>query len=158
MKSSYLFPARFKKVGWAIFIPTFILGFFEIVFEWNLEFLTVQVPAIFINEFMGKSQFIGFIENNIFDEILGAAMIIGSLLVAFSKERDEDEFISKLRLDSLVWAIYWNYGILLFAMLFVYDISFYFVMLFNMFTVLVFFIGRFNYQLWKLRKTASREE
>ena len=84
-------------------------------------------------------------QNNILNEILGISTIIGGLIVAFSREPDEDELILRIRLECLVWAIYWNYGILLIAFLFVYDFSFYWVMIFNMFTPLLLFVIRFNW-------------
>ena len=98
------------------------------------------------------------VNNNILNEIFGILIIISSLFVAFSKEKSEDEYISKIRLESLVWAVYFNYGILLFSILFVFDFSFLWVMIFNMFTVLLFFIIRFNWQISKLKKSANYEE
>ncbi|VAW16950.1 hypothetical protein MNBD_BACTEROID05-629 [hydrothermal vent metagenome] len=103
----------------------------------------------------GEKKFVGIVNNNILNEILGISMIVGSILVAFSKEKDEDEFISKIRLESLVWATYLNYAILFLAFIFVYDLSFLWVMIFNMFTILIFFIIRFNWQIRKFRKTAE---
>lgn len=91
------------------------------------------------------------LDNNILNEILGIIMIISSVLVAFSKEVNEDEYISKIRLESLVWAVYLNYAILLLAFVFVYGMSFLWVMIFNMFTILIFFIIRFNWQIRKLK-------
>ena len=71
--------------------------------------------------------------------------IIGGLLVGFTKEKVEDEFIYKLRNDSLVWAIIFNYMILVFTILFVYEFTFFHVLVFNMFTPLLFFVFRFNF-------------
>jgi len=89
---------------------------------------------------------------------VGIVLIISGLMVAFSKEKDEDEFISSIRLSSLVWATYWNYAILLVALILVYDLTFYWVMLFNMFTILVLFIVKFNWSIWRSRKLIGYEE
>ena len=51
--------------------------------------------------------------NNIADEIASILLIIGGILVAFSKTKDEDEYISKIRMESLIWATYVNYFILI---------------------------------------------
>jgi len=91
------------------------------------------------------------IENNILNEILGTLIIISSLLIAFSKEKQEDEFIAKIRLACLVWATYLNFAILLFAIIAVYGIPFFYVMNFNMFTIPIFFIITFNWQLRKIK-------
>lgn len=155
MKLNYLFPSKYKKIGWILFFPALILGLVTVIFDIEPEFLDVNVFGVFIDEIVGQKKFFGIINNNILNEILGIIMIIGSILVAFSKEVNEDEFISKIRLESLVWATYLNYGILLFAFIFVYDLSFLWVMIFNMYTILIFFIIRFN---WKIREFKKIEE
>ncbi len=151
MKLDYLFPSKYKKIGWFIFIPTLLFGLFAIIFEYEPKFLNVKVFSFFSNNLFKEDIFFGMLNNNILDEILGILMVIGSILVAFSKEKDEDEFISKIRLESLVWAVYLNYAILFLAILFVYSLSFLWVMIFNMFTILIFFIIRFNWQIRKMR-------
>jgi len=155
MKLNYLFPSKYKKIGWILFFPSLILGLLTVIFDFEPDFLDVNVLGIFVNEIFGEKKFFGIINNNILNEILGIAMIVGSILVAFSKEKDEDEFISKIRLESLVWATYLNYAILFLAFIFVYDLSFLWIMIFNMFTILIFFIIRFNWQIRKFRKTAE---
>ena len=98
------------------------------------------------------------IENNVLNEILGILIIVSSMFVAFSRQEIEDEFIEKIRLESLVWATYLNYVVLLLAMIFVYDLSFFTIMTINMFTILFFFIIRFNWELFKLKKASKNEE
>ncbi|PIV95247.1 MAG: hypothetical protein COZ74_05025 [Flavobacteriaceae bacterium CG_4_8_14_3_um_filter_31_8] len=160
MKLNFLFPNKFKKIGWFILIPSAIIGLVTLIYEYEPSFLDFNVPAIFIDEITlsDNKQLFGMVNNNVLNEILGILIIISSLFVAFSKEKLEDEYISKIRLESLVWAVYVNYGILLFSFLFIYDFSFLWVMIFNMFTVLLFFIIRFNWQISKLKKSAYYEE
>jgi len=150
MKLNYLFPNKYKKIGWLILIPSAIIGLITLILEFEPNSLDFNVPAIFIDELFGDKHFIGIVNNNVLNEILGILIIISSLLVAFSKEKSEDEYISKIRLESLVWAVYLNYAILLISFLFIFDLSFLWVMIFNMFTILLFFIIRFNWQISKL--------
>lgn len=160
MKTYYLFPNKFKKIGMFLLIPSAVLGISTLVYEYDLSFLDFNLPAIFIDGIYSNSgnALFGIVNNNILDEILGVLIIISSLFVAFSKEKAEDEYIAKIRLESLVWAVYVNYGILLLSMLFVFEFSFFYVMIFNMFTVLLFFMVRFNWQISKLKKVANYEE
>lgn len=158
MKTNYLFPNRYKKIGLSVLIPSLILGLIALVFEFEPEALDLNVFAFFVDEIFGDKKYFGWTENNILNEIFGVLIIVSAVLVAFSKENQEDEFISKIRLESLVWATYLNYGILLLAILFVFDFSFLWVMIFNMFTILLFFIIRFNWQVYKLKKAADYEE
>ncbi len=158
MKMNYLFHSKYKKMGWFVLIPTMIIGLFTVIFDFEPDFLDCSVPAIFVHEFLGDQGLFGIVENNLLNELLGISLILSSLLVAFSKEESEDEFISKIRLESLVWATYINYGVLLFSLLFIYDLSFLWVMIFNMFTVLWIFTFRFNWQISKLKKSVSYDE
>jgi hypothetical protein len=79
-------------------------------------------------------------------------------MVAFAKEKHEDEFIAKIRLESFLWATYINYAILLFSFLFFYGIGFMYVMIFNMFTIIILFIVRFNYILYRSTKQLQYEK
>ncbi len=158
MKLTYLFPSKFKKIGWVVLIPSAIVGIITLFFDIEPSFLDCNVPAILVDEMFSKKIIFGFVENNILNEILGILIIISSILVAFSKEVFEDEYISKIRLESLVWAVYINYSILLLAFLFIYDFSFFWVMVFNMFTILLFFIIRFHWQISKQQNMLKNEE
>tara|TARA_R110002033_G_scaffold79931_3_gene131030 strand:+ start:58960 stop:59436 length:477 start_codon:yes stop_codon:yes gene_type:complete len=158
MKTNYLLPAKFKKWGLLILLPSALLGILTIAGEWEPDFLNVTVPAIFIDEFIGKDALIGITNNNILNELCAVFVIVGGLMLAFSKEKNEDEFIASIRLRSLVWATYMNYFILLLAIVLVYDFSFFWVMVFNMFTVLLLFVIKFNWRLMKFKKSDNYAE
>lgn len=148
MKQNYLFSNKFKKIGWFLFAPGIILGIINLIFQNDISLFNIKVFAIAEEEIFGKANFFSITENNILDEISGILIIIGAALIAFSKEKFEDEFISKIRLESLVWATYVNYIILIFAILFVYNTTFLWVLTINMFTLLIFFLIRFNCALY----------
>ena len=158
MKLNYLFPHRFKKIGIMMLIPVILLGWYVVNYDIEPEIFDLHVPAIFVDEIFGEKFMFGMTENNVLNEIIGIILIIGFLMVAFSKEKQEDELIAKIRLESLVWATYVNYAVLLISMIFIFGISFLWVMIFNMFTILLFFIIRFNWQVKKLNKQMSHEE
>ena len=159
MKLNFLFPNKFKRIGWFTLIPSAIIGLSTLIYEYEPSFLDFNVPAIFVDElFSVNKKTFRMVTNNILNEILGVLIIISTFFVAFSKEKSEDEYISKIRFDSLAWAVYFNYAILILTVLFIYDFAFLWVMVFNMFTVLLFFIVRFNWQISKLKKSAHYEE
>jgi len=113
------------------------------------------VFAFFYNEILSKPHYFAFIETNITNTLVGMLFIIGALFVGFSREKREDEFIANLRLSSLLWAVLVNYVLLLLAFAFVYGDAFLNVMIYTMFTVLIIFICRFNYILFKNSKTLA---
>ncbi len=158
MKSKLLFPNRYKLIGWCILVPATILGIILIITDFEGLTLKAKIFAIFSDELLGKPQPLSFISTNVTNTIVGILFILGSILVGFSKEKKEDEFIANLRLSSLLWAVLVNYIFLLFLFAFVYGASFLYVMIYNMFTVLVIFIVRFNYILYRNSKILSDEK
>jgi hypothetical protein len=74
-------------------------------------------------------------------------IIISGLVNCFSKEKVEDELISKIRLDSLIWSLYVNYGLVIIATILIYDFVFFNVLIFNLFTILLFFNLKLRYNL-----------
>ncbi|TYA54351.1 hypothetical protein [Formosa maritima] len=147
MKTPYLLPYKYKPIGWLLFVLGIIFGIFLITKDYDIDFLNVHVLSIFNESLLGKNplNFFQIIDNDISDEIASIAIILGGLILGFSKEKIEDEYVYKLRKDSLVWAIIFNYIVLLIAIIFVYDLTFFHVLVFNMFTPLFFYIIRFNF-------------
>lgn len=156
MKTNYLFPHKFKKLGWIILLPTLVIGI--VFFGAEPEFLDFKIFTLFNDTIFATEDQRWFSENNLFDEIIGILLIVSSMLVAFSKEKEEDEFITNLRLKSLTRAVYVNYGILLISMFTVFGLAFFNVAIFNIFTFLLIFIAIFNFNLWKSKKSLSHEE
>lgn len=149
MKTKWLFPHRFRLIGWLFFIPAFILGLGVL----NGNDLAVGQPDHWTsiwwrlkqNNNIVKSIF----EYEYLDEIAAVGIIVGLLLIAFSREKVEDEMIGQLRLEALQWSVYANYIILAIAILTVYDTAFFNVMIYNMFTVLLVFIIRFRWLIYR---------
>jgi len=158
MKPNYLLPNHFKKIGWILFIPGIILGVFYLFDEIYFNFLDLKILSIASQHLAGTTELFSITKNNFTDELIGLLLIMGSLLIAFSKEKSEDEFISKIRLESLVWATYFNYAILIITIIFIFDTLFFWVLVFNMFTILIFFIIRFNWALYKTKNQLKDEE
>lgn len=158
MKTKLLLPNKFKTPGWIMLIPTTLFGLYIIFSDFEFDFLDSRVFAFFSDEILGDSVTMGFIHTNLTYTITGIIFIISAFFVAFSREKTEDEFIARIRLESLLWATYINYAILLFCFLFFYDFGFLYVMIINMFTILVIFIIRFQYLLHRAKKSLSHEK
>jgi hypothetical protein len=158
MSHNLLLPNRFKRIGWFIFIPSTILGIILSINDFGAAWINANVFSIANDSLLGKTKYFGFRYTNITNTVIGAFFIIGAMLVSFSKEKNEDEFIAEIRLSSLLWAVCVNYILLLVAFLFVYGTPFLEVMVYNMFTTLLIFIVRFNYLLYKSKKTIPDEK
>ena len=162
MKPKFLFPQRYKTIGWLLAIPCLILGLFCLHADFKFSFLDVKLPFYYpladtfdFNNISGKenneyvfSEFTVKNSNfNFTDEIATIGLIVGLIFVAFSKEKIEDEYVSEIRLESLQWAIYVNFGLLIFSTIFIHGMLYFWAIVYNIFTPLLIFIVRFNYIL-----------
>ena len=152
MKTNYLLPYSYKSLGWFLFLIGLIAGCLLFFNDYEYPNLTIKVFSLYYEGiFDSLDGLFKIVHNNIADEIAAAMIIVGGLLVGFTKEKVEDEFIYKLRKDSLVWGIIFNYIVLIFSIIFIYDMAFFHVLVLNMFTPLMFFIFRFNFLKLKSR-------
>ncbi len=144
MKQIKLFPHSFQRVGYVLLVPFLALGIAHMFFEFNPAWLEFKMNLKGPLEFSATRNFT--------DELASVGLIISLILVAFSKESIEDEAIQFFRLEALQWAVYANYLVLIISILAVYGTTFFQVMTYNMFTVLIIFILRFRYILFQYNK------
>lgn len=148
----FLFPHRFKFPGLVLFFTALVFGIVNMFFNWEPPFLNGTAFNI-----LGEGSFFGK-TNNYLDEIVSVFLILGGIWAGFSKEKSEDEYLAKIRMESLVWAVYVNYAILFLSVILISGGDFFTVMILNMFTVLIFFVIRFNIVLLKNKRRISHEE
>ncbi|WP_040298840.1 hypothetical protein [Arcticibacter svalbardensis] len=151
MKNKYLFPHRFRSIGWIILIPSIALGLAIMLNEFQFTYLSFDNPLL-------PSSNVQLFNNNFTDEVAMLGMIVGLLFIGFSKEIIEDEQIAQIRLESLQWSIYFNYILLAVSVILIYGVAFLNVMIYNMFTILLFFIVRFRFILYRQRNFRMEED
>ena len=150
MKTLQLFPHRFKKMGWFIFIPSLIMGILTL--SGVIRNVEISVPVFFNNGLSFTGDDVGFFKTttiDLFPNLFGILIIIGGILVGFSKEQTEDEYISSLRLRSVFWSLIVSYTLILLLFVTVFGSVFFTMMILIMFLPLVLYVFRFNYLLLK---------
>ena len=158
MKTNYLFPHRYKWVSGALFALAFvILIFFFVYTDYEETQLRIKVFAI-ADGFLGDNVYFKVVENSVIDELLMLVVIISGLVFAFSREKQEDEMVAAIRLNSLAWATIANYMILLFCYLFIYGLPFLNVLMGAMLSQLVIFIILFRYKMYRFNNPGQNEE
>jgi cell division protein FtsW (lipid II flippase) len=86
-------------------------------------------------------------------------MVTGLFLIAFSREKIEDEQIYQLRLSSLRWAIFANYLILIICLIFTNSKADYKdILRLNLWVPLVLFIILFRWKIFKLNRSLKAGE
>lgn len=151
MNNTLLISHRWKTLGWALTIPALLGGIFFIITDYPDEFLKVDIPA-WLERFLWIDD--GLFSSNtkpqtlsLSDEVIAISLLLGLLLLAFSKEKLEDEWIQHVRLESFQWAILINTLLLMAFTIFIHGFPFLNVMVYNMFTPLIIFVARFYFVL-----------
>jgi len=155
MTPRLLLPNRYKLIGWMITIPSFLLMLAVLHGDFAFQFLTYSSDADDLHRLFFSGTLFSLHSNNFTDEIGGILLIVGLLFTAFSKEKDEDERIAALRLESLLWAVLINSILLILAMIFLYNGLFLHAMAYNICTTLILFIIRFNLKLYSEKRNSK---
>lgn len=151
-----LLPHAFKVWGWVLFGLGLTIGLIgtiknDMEFGWELT-----VPAFLYSSFFSDElDWFVWIKNDLTDELLVISLILGGLFVGFSAERDEDELTALIRLKALSWAVVVNSVILLLATAFIYDMNYLNVVFYNMFTTIFLFVLRYQYLMFRFRKSPT---
>ena len=143
MKNHFLFPHWFRYLGWGLVIlhvPLSMLGRARGMI--NIMDNSPGTPGLFTGE-------------HLFFICTALVMTTGLFFVAFAKEKIEDEQIWHIRLDSLRWAIYINYLILIISLVFIEDVGH--MLELNLWVPLIFFIIRFRWIIFGLNRSARGE-
>ena len=99
-----LFPFRVKFIGIVLIFLSLLFGYLYFL-GGRSDFFEVPVFAV-ATTYM-ESRFFVFAQTNILDELSAILMITGVLLIAFSKEkREEQVMLNPLRLKALILAAY----------------------------------------------------
>lgn len=155
---NYLFDHKYKKLsGWVFYLTIPVALYFLFTDQYE-ELLKIRVFSLFPYEMVittpeteniiGSRGF-AWIENGFLDEILTFILIVTGIVNSFSREKVEDELISRIRMESLVLSLYINYGLLILSNFLIYELSYFYVMVFHLFTILLFFNLIFKYKLYK---------
>ena len=147
---NYLFNYKYKKISGWIFYLLIPVGLFLLLTERIQDIFVVNVFSIFSYEWIGSERTgFGWIENGLGDEIFTLLIIISGLVNSFSKEKIEDELISRIRLESLSLSLFISFGLIIISTFLVYHITYMYVLVFNLFLIISLFNLIFKYRLFK---------
>ena len=147
---SYLFSNKFKKTSGVVFYLSILVGLFLLLTDRIQDIFVVNVFSIFSYEWIGSERTgFGWIENGLGDEIFTLLIIISGLANSFSKEKIEDELISRIRLESLSLSLFINFGFIIISTFLVYNLNYMYVLVFNLFLIILLFNLIFKVRLYK---------
>ena len=146
----YLFKNKFKQFsGWTFYL-SIGLGLFLMSTNKMHDLLVVKVFSMFSYTWVGGEKHgLGWQENGLGNELFTILIIVSGIVHTFSKEKIEDELVSKFRMESLTLSLFINYGIVIISTLFVYNMTYMYVLIFNLFSIIFLFNVIFKYRLYK---------
>ena len=130
MKTLWLLPEKCRKIGWVLFSACGILGLYIMLVEQYMPMNIELWPAIKTN-------------------IVIIGTLAGLYMVAFSKEKIEDEFINSLRMDAMIKAIILNCIIIAITSVALYGLWYVYTLSATQYFVLLAYIVIFRYNMHK---------
>lgn len=99
-----------------------ILGIMRFYFDFKPDMFDQKVFAVYSVYLKTKTMKVE--SNQLIEEIVGLLVILGLLMIAFSREKDENPQISSIRLKAFFISFYINTAFLIFSILFTYGLAF----------------------------------
>jgi hypothetical protein len=135
-----LLPFPFKLAGLCLTLSGLA---FAVLYLWFDFRFTIPVFAVF-SSFVETKIFATF-RTNFADELIMLLLIAGLGLIVFSKEKTETGNLLVSRTKALAFASIANTIFLLFSILFVYGSGFIGILIFNLFSFLIFYLIFFTF-------------
>lgn len=154
---SMLLPHRYRILGWILSIPALTAGIYFMIAEPEFDALDARVPALIgeaDGDIFGDNTFFIMMKNNLTDELVGAVLLIGLFLLCFTRERNEDEYIARVRSESMQWAVFVQMCVFFMALLTVYGIPFWSFMLINLYLLPLVFVVRYYSRIYKINRAS----
>jgi hypothetical protein len=140
-------------VGIFLCISGLILGIFRFKYGFKPDSLEIKTFALYSSYLENK--FLEFTRNNMSEEITGFMIITGLFMISFSREKDENAEIDRIRLRSLLTAAYINFLYILFSIIFTFGFAFIYMLILNMGVGLLAYIITFRILIFKTRARVS---
>ena len=154
MKKNYLFPHQFQWVGLVIAIVAFVALLVSQFKDFSIRMPALYNGAISFND-ENQSGFFRMADTGMFS-IAMPFLIIGLILLGFSKEKLEDEFVQYLRSQSLIWSTYVTAGLFILGTLLIYGITYLLIPYTVFFVFLLLFIVKFKIALYRFNKGGAQ--
>jgi len=152
-KFSFLLPKGIRPLGFIFTAAGIILAVIRFYFGYKPELLKRNVLAIYSHYL--DSRFMQVIKNQLIEEVAGIFFMLGIFLIAFTKEKDENEKTNEIRLRAFFIAAYLNVVFVLMSLLFTFGMGFMYMVMVNMAFWLIAYIISFRLMLAGHRKRLS---
>lgn len=155
MKRLILLPHTFRRIGVVIFAIGAAVGLLMTPDGYN-GWPSYLLPADTSSPLFATLASDGM--TRLLNNIAIIGLCVGSVFIACSRERIEDEMTGAVRLNALLTALYVNTTVTVIAALALYNLTFLYFMIWNMITTPLLFMLIFRWRMWRINRTADHEE
>ncbi len=156
----YLLPSYFRKIGWIAVFPFLAGVWFLQAYSglWGImEFFLKETPANWhLTSYLNRLFRMG--EGMWWDELAILGVTLSLIFIAFSKEKTEDEYVWKMRMESLVWVFLIDAVLIVAATFLLFRTDYVVFMSLNFYLILVLFIAKFRIAMFRAKKSSGHEE
>jgi branched-subunit amino acid transport protein AzlD len=148
-----LLPGTFRFAGILFFLTGIFLGVIRFYFGVKPDLLDMK-PFAFYSSYV-ENKYMQFIGNNMSEEIVGLLILCGLFLIAFSRDKVENELKAFMRVKALYLTVYAQIIFLILSILFTFGFAFVYMLMANMVFPIIFFLLSFRIFLFIHRKNKS---
>lgn len=154
MKNAYLFPNSYRRIGQILAIPSaFLCGYY--LFFADSDLMPCRMFSVLSFELFSSVEWFKIVEADMIKQMSIVLFTISLLLIAFSREKEEDEYMEYLRSRSMRWAMLTSGVVTIVVTLLVYNIAYLYFVFINLYLILILFILKYRIDLHRLRKTGD---
>lgn len=163
MKKTYLLPNCFKTIGRVLVglcALWLALGAFT---NLDLDF-DYRTLSLFGNSWIGNierestSPWFCTTSTSFGLTIFPVLLFVGLIFIAFSRNKIEDELIGRIREQSFVWAMLVGTLVVVIATLLLYGFAYMYFAFYDAHLFLVLFLLKFDYEIYKLKKSVGDDK
>lgn len=147
----FLLPHFYKTIGILLLLLGIVFCVLYLKFDFNYTTSVFAVISIYL-----ENRFFIITKTNIVDEIALMLFVVCFALIVFSKEKKEAEYLNAFREKALVKAVLVNTFLMLFSIFFIYGGGFLGVLVFNVFSVFIFYLIFFYLSLRKHHRETQK--
>ena len=129
-RNSLLLPAFFRLPGFILLMAGSVFGIMRFWFDIKPKFLTMRVFA-FYSEYLAEKYF-RFVRDNMSEELVGVLLVVGAWMVAFSRDKNETEEKSALRIRAFYISAFLQMIFLVFCLLTTFGIAYIYMLMMYM--------------------------
>lgn len=159
-KTKILLPNCCLPVGVVLLALGVVLGFmftmFDISVSWNMICQTLgltNVAGSTASQAEGSLELSAFgSDSDLMFTTSGILFVIGSMMTGFSRLKDEDEYMTTLRLRSLVASLYLYATSMVITLICCWGVQFLVVVVYESFAMFAFYLLSFYWQVFSVRR------